>query len=155
MSFPRQQSQWVNIWGPEWHFCNSVAHNGSFVILSGRGWYDHELRLHEEASRSIIFNLSSKPPFSFSKLPWTSPLRFFTFLAHFYRFMHIWQHPLRVLRLEFVFLLGQFILWVLLTWNNTHSWGFRIYIWQHRFAFHLSFEISIFALELRFSDIIK
>jgi len=31
MSFPRQHSEWVNIWGQEWHFCNSAAHNGSFV----------------------------------------------------------------------------------------------------------------------------
>jgi len=37
MSFPRQQSQWVNIWGPEWHFCKSEWQSGSFVIMSGKG----------------------------------------------------------------------------------------------------------------------
>jgi len=32
-SFPHQYSV---------DFCNSTAHNGRFVILSGRGWNDYE-----------------------------------------------------------------------------------------------------------------
>jgi len=125
----------------EWQFCNYEWH----------GWYDHELGLHERrpaapSSSTSLQNLHFRSP-SFHGRP---PCGFSRFWLIFTVFMHIWQHPLRVLRLEFVFLLGQFVLWVLLTWNNTHSWGFRIYIWQHRFAFHLSFEISTFALKLRF-----
>ena len=48
ISFPHQQSPWVNIWGLKWHFCNSTAHNGSFVILSGRGDMTTKLGLHGE-----------------------------------------------------------------------------------------------------------
>jgi len=77
MSFPRQQSQWVNIWGPEWHFCK----------YEWQGWYDHEIRYAwEDQLLHHLQPLFKTSIFLFSKLPWTSPLQFFMFLAHFYRF---------------------------------------------------------------------
>jgi len=30
-SFPRHQSEWANIWGPKWHFCNSEWQSDKFV----------------------------------------------------------------------------------------------------------------------------
>jgi len=63
MSFSRQQSQWVNIWGPEWHFCNSGAYNGSFVILSGRGDMTTKLGLHGRDQPLLLLPHSLKPPF--------------------------------------------------------------------------------------------
>ena len=86
MSFPRQQSQWVNIWGPEWHFCKSEWQSGSFVNMSGRGDMTTKLGLHgrdqplhhlQPLFKTSIFALQASMDI---------PLRFFTFLGHFYRF---------------------------------------------------------------------
>ena len=77
---------------------------------------------------------------------------FSRFCLVFTVFMHIWHHPLRVLRFDFVFYLGQLILWILLTWTNTHWWGFRIYISQHHFCIPLKLWNLSFALDLRFQN---
>ena len=97
----------------EWHICNSEWQSGNFVNMSGIVDVTTRIRspsmLEPQTSSSTFLQTS----FSLSKLPWRCPLRFFMFLPHFYLFMHIWQHPLRVLHFEFVFLLGKFALWVL------------------------------------------
>jgi len=111
MSFPRQQSQWVNIWGPEWHFCKSEWQSGNFVNNEWKSEMTTRIRSHfMHQPHHIIFYLS--PSFH-----GVAPCGFSRFWLIFTVFMHIWQHPLRVLRFEFVFLLGQLVLWFHWLWT--------------------------------------
>ena len=94
--------------------------------MSGRGDMTTKLGLHgrdqplhhlQPLFKTSIFALQASMDI---------PLRFFTFLGHFYRFYAYVTAPIEGFTFGIRF--GQFVLWVLLTWNNTHSWGFRIYI---------------------------
>ena len=124
MSFPRQQSEWANIWGLEWHFCNSAAHNGSFANMSGKG--ERTTKIRSAWKEELLLHLQPlfKTSFSLSKLPWRYPLRFFTFLPHFY---HFYSHLIALIEgftfwIRFLHWAAHFV--ISLTWNNTHSWGF-------------------------------
>ena len=112
----------------EWHFCTSEWQSGSFVNMSGRVKWPRELGLTSCTSRTTSSSTFLQPPFSFSKLPWWCPLRFFTFLAHFYRFYAYLTAPIKGFTFWIRFLARAAHFVISLTWNNTHSWGFHIYI---------------------------
>jgi len=124
----------------EWQFCK----------YEWQRWYDHGIRSAWGCIRYFIFSILSNSIFRAPSFHGCPPLRFFTFLGHFYRFYAHLTTPIEDFAFWFRFLQWGARFVISLTWNNTHSWGFRIYIWYHHFAFHLSFEISIFALRLRF-----
>ena len=110
-------------------------------------WCDHEIRSSPSCnSRILLFYILSNLHFRSPSFHGGAPSDFSCFCLVFTIFMHIWQHPMWDLRFECIWYIGQLILLILLTWNNTRWCGFRIYISQHRFTFHWSFEISFLLL---------
>jgi len=119
--------------------------------MSGRVKWPLELGLIPCTSRTTWSSTFLQTPFSLSKLPWRFPLLFSTFWLIFNVFMHIWQHPLRVLRFEFVLYIGQLVLWF--HWLGTipiHGvFGFIYH--SIIFAFHWSLK-SLFCSCFTFSE---
>ena len=146
-SFPRHLSEWPTLEAQEWYFCNSKWQSGSFINMSGRGEVTTKLGLHVMHQPLLLLPHSLKPPFFVLQASMeVPPCGFSRFCLIFTVFMHIWQHPLRVLRFEFVFYIGQLILWF--HWLGTipiHG-VFRFIYHSTIFYIPLKLEISLLLL---------
>ena len=79
--------------------------------MSGKVKWPRELGLIPCTSRTLHLLPFSKLHFRSPSFHGGAPCGFPHFWLIFNVFMHIWQHPLRVLRFEFVLYIGQLVLW--------------------------------------------